>query len=171
MNAAGMLRSRRRPAEFAVELGEAHIIAHGEPETACGRVDHTAPCPARVARLAIALARAREVDVEQMDLVVARRALSLRVEHERRRPAATPASAYRLRAGDDPEPELARDFREVFLDRAGPVAIATLVAPPRFPMKEKFSGSVARPAPCSRASPSSRHAVSRFFATSASEVI
>ena len=66
----------------AVERGEAQVVADGQAEPAPRQVgDHGELAGAVAARFAIALA-AGEIDVEHVDLVVARDDLALRVDQE-----------------------------------------------------------------------------------------
>src|SRR6185312_9532811 len=69
--------------ECAVKRGEAQVIANRQTEAAPGQIgQHRQLARTVIARLAIALA-ARKVDVEHMDLVVARENFTLRINQER----------------------------------------------------------------------------------------
>ena len=83
MKAAG-IASIVAPASLsaAIEVGEAQIVADRKAERPDRRVDHHRPLAAAIGgRFAPALA-GRQVDVEQMDLVVAGADLALVVDHE-----------------------------------------------------------------------------------------
>jgi hypothetical protein len=132
VRATGRARECRRHAqdlgslrnEVAVELGEAQIVAHGESQPARRGVDDDGlRARLRVGRLAVALAPARQVDVEEMDLVVARGAPALGVVDDAGvRGTRVALDRDRLRARDDPEAEFAGEGRHCGL--CGPVAVA-----------------------------------------------
>ena len=125
--------------------------------------------------LAIALLAARNVDVEQMDLVVARDAAAALVEHEatpqRRAPAPLRRGSESCRRRSTC-PARARSDRGTpgSALRRGAPRPSTLSASLR-PMIAKFSGSAASTAPCACARSSSPRAAARFAATSGLEVI
>ena len=173
VNADGTLKiSAPSETSCAEQLGEAQIVAHGQSEPARGRVDRDGlRAGHRVRRFAVALAPARQVDVEQVDLVVARRALAGGVVDDAGiRRTRLARDRDRLRAGDDPERRARAPSRRSPSARARrrPRSTTARRSASLRPMKEKFSGSTARQAPPSRACCSSRRAVARFFATSAS---
>ena len=73
--------------------------------------------------LAITLGAPRNVDIEQVNLVVARGALAVRVVHEAGGGnAPVPAGTQRQRATDDPQAQSPGRFRQEILDRSGAVA-------------------------------------------------
>src|SRR6266550_2296818 len=75
----GELRAFER--QDPVELGEAHVVTHGQPELpALGLRDNGVL--ARLLRFGLAIQDAADLDVEQMDLAVRRDDLAVRVEHE-----------------------------------------------------------------------------------------
>ncbi len=107
------------------QLRKAHVVAHREPELA-HRGFHHARIAARhgVRRFAMRFGAAGHIDVEQVNLVVARRALSVGlVDQAGGRHATVGVLAQRHRAADDPYLEAPGRVRQEVLDAAGAVRL------------------------------------------------
>ncbi len=124
--------SRRRNSS-----GKAQVVADREAEAAGRRVHADGRLPgAHRRRLLVALVPARDRDVEQVDLVVARDSSPVGVEHQAG--GGDPrlvGDPQRNRAGDDPQPELPREAGQRVLDRPAALVLRDRQAcrPPRAP--------------------------------------
>src|SRR5262249_53095207 len=104
-------------AQLPEELREADVVADSESQAPHRCIDHHGLAPRRnVCGLAVRLRLTRNVDIEQMDLVVARDALAARIEDERSGGDTTVRRLDGHRAGHDPEPELTRSRSEKILN-------------------------------------------------------
>src|SRR5579875_3643128 len=111
---------RSAGAQGAVQLREAHIVTDGQSQAARGRFGDDRRFSWRdVCRLTVALLPAGNVDIEQMDLVVARGDTPPIIEQQARRGHPLLArQAQRHGARDDPEPEPPSCLRKRRLDGA-----------------------------------------------------
>src|SRR6476660_4264052 len=98
--------------ECAIERGKAQVVANGKTQAAPREIcQHRQFAGAVVARLAITLA-ACKVDVEHMNLVVAREDVTLRVDQERTVGSAVCLNLDREPTDMDVDPELAGNLAQ-----------------------------------------------------------
>src|SRR5467141_1266293 len=107
--------------ERAIELGKAHVVAHRKRDASEGRFD-CAGLGARFDRSCLVEAFRSEIQPEQVDLVVARRAPPVRVVHEAAvSHLARIVALERHRAADEPHAVPPRGPGKKLLDRPGAI--------------------------------------------------
>ncbi len=106
--------------QFAKQLGETHVVADGQAEPAGGGIDGDGlRAGAHAARLTVAFGLAGHVDVEEVDLVVARNgAARVVVDEAGGGDARFAGELQRHRAGHDPQTQPARLLGDEVLDRS-----------------------------------------------------